>query len=65
MALEQENPRAVERKQSQVKWVEGLLVSAQKRKWFGKITIDIKRGLIDLVKSEETLKPPEPEKNKF
>jgi hypothetical protein len=43
---------------SQRKWVEGLLVSAQNRQWFGTITIEIKKGVIDLVRSEETLKPP-------
>jgi hypothetical protein len=40
--------------------VEGLLVSAQNRKWYGKITITIKNGMIDVVGSEETFKPPEP-----
>lgn len=40
------------------KWVEGLLVSAQKRKWFGTITIEIKRGMISMARCEETLKPP-------
>ena len=43
---------------SQRQWVEGLLVSAQRRGWYGKITIEIKRGMIDLVRSEETMKPP-------
>jgi hypothetical protein len=44
--------------QTERRWVEGLLVSAQKREWFGTIRIEIKRGMIDLVASEETLKPP-------
>ncbi len=52
---------SLEKKHKQVtqrKWVEGLLVSAQNRKWYGTITIEIKSGYIDLVRSEETLKPP-------
>ena len=49
----------LERKQLQHRqWIEGLLTSAQKRNWFGTITIDFKRGVIDLVHCEETLKPP-------
>jgi len=50
--------KTVRKQANQRQWVEGLLVSAQKREWFGKITIEIKRGLIDMVRSEETLKPP-------
>lgn len=42
----------------QLRWLNSLLTSAQKRRWYGKITIDIKCGRIDLVKSEESLKPP-------
>ena len=53
-----ENPKVKEEHKSQRQWIEGLLVSAQKRQWFGKITIEIKRGIIDLVRSEESLKPP-------
>lgn len=52
------NPRVVNRQLTQRKWVEGLLVSAQNRQWFGRITIEIKRGMIHLVSQEETLKPP-------
>jgi len=48
-----------QRQSTQLQWVNGLLVSAQKRHWFGKITIEIKRGLIDVVRSEESLKPPD------
>ena len=44
---------------TQRKWVEGLLVSAQNRSWYGKITIEIKRGFVDIVRSEETMKPPD------
>lgn len=40
-------------------WIEGLLVSAQDREWFGTITIEVKRGTINLVRSEQTLKPPQ------
>ena len=38
--------------------MEGLLVSAQKRDWFGKITIIMERGRVKQVLSEESLKPP-------
>ena len=39
-------------------WINGLLTSAQKREWYGKITVEFKRGEIDLVRSEQTMKPP-------
>ena len=45
-------------------WIEGLLVSALNRKWFGKITVEIKRGEIFLVHSEESLKPPKLKNNR-
>ncbi len=54
----EENPKVLERQNGQRKWVEGLLVSAQKREWYGKITIEIKKGMIDKVLNEESLKPP-------
>ena len=59
LALKSDNPKMLKKQQSQLKWIQGLLVSAQNRKWFGKITIEVKRGMIDLVRSEESLKPPE------
>jgi len=52
------NPEVQKKQESQLQWVNGLLVSAQKRSWFGKITIEIKRGMVDVVRSEESLKPP-------
>ena len=52
------NPDVLRKQEEEVHWVKGLLVSAQKRRWYGKITIEIKAGMIDLVRSEETLKPP-------
>jgi hypothetical protein len=51
--------KQAQRQRGQRLWVDGLLVSAQKRDWFGRITIEIKRGLIDVVKSEQSLKPPQ------
>lgn len=53
------NPDVLRKQKNQLQWIQGLLVSAQKRRWYGKITIEIKQGMIDLVRSEETLKPPE------
>ena len=52
------NKDLLKKQESQLQWVKGLLTSAQKRTWFGKITIEIKRGMIDIVRSEETFKPP-------
>ena len=55
------NDRAINKEKRQKahrQWVEGLLVSAQKRDWYGKIIIDIKRGEVDIVARQETLKPP-------
>ena len=57
--MKEKNPNVERKQQTQRNWVDGLLVSAQNRNWFGKITIEIKKGMIDLVKSEESLKPPE------
>lgn len=48
-----------EKQNTQRQWVNGLLVSAQKRNWYGNLTIEIKRGFIDIVRSEETMKPPD------
>ena len=49
--------------QGQLQWVEGLLVSAEKREWFGNITIQIKRGMIDSVLLAKSLKPPKMPEN--
>ena len=43
---------------SERKWIEGVLTNAQSRRWYGTIKIELKKGLIDLVYLEETLKPP-------
>ena len=53
------NPRTEKKQRDHRQWIEGLLVSAQKRGWFGTITVEIKKGMINLVRSEETLKPPQ------
>ena len=39
-------------------WIEGLLVTAQEREWFGSITIELKRGVVDVAKLVESMKPP-------
>ena len=54
-------PDRTSKQKTQLKWVEGLLVSAQNREWYGKITIEIKRGMIDVLINEESLKPPKDE----
>lgn len=43
---------------SERRWVEALLVSAQKRGWYGTFTVEIKNGMIHLVSTQQTLKPP-------
>lgn len=57
------NREVEKKKEEQRLWLlehlNGLLTSADKRDWFGKISIDIKRGMIDMVRVEKTVKPPE------
>jgi len=56
------NLKVVEKQQEELNWTTGLLVTAQKRRWYGKMTIEFKNGFIDIIRNEETLKPPkEPE----
>lgn len=59
MLPEDKKLKTAQKQKTQRQWVDGLLVSAQNRDWFGKITIEIKRGMIDVVISEESLKPPD------
>lgn len=42
----------------QLRWVSAQFVSAQKREWYGKMTIEFKNGFVDIIRNEETLKPP-------
>jgi len=37
--------------------ITALLVTAEKRKWFGCIKINIKAGKIHLIRCEQTMKP--------
>lgn len=46
------------KQRSERQWIEGLIVSAQERGWFGTIKIEVKRGRVHLVTAEQTLKPP-------
>ena len=55
------NKKLLRKQAEEINWIKGLLTSAQHRGWFGKITVEIKRGMIDLVRHEETLKPPKSE----
>ena len=48
----------MKKQEEELQWVTANLVSAQKRGWFGKITVEFKNGMIDIVRSEETMKPP-------
>jgi len=52
------NPAVLRQQEEDRNWIEGLLVSAQKRRWFGTMTIEVKNGLVSLIRNEETLKPP-------
>ena len=56
--VKSKNPDVLRKQRTERQWIEGLLVSAQNRRWYGKITIEIKCGMIDLVWTGETLKPP-------
>lgn len=40
------------------RWVQGLLVLAEQRKWYGTLGIEFKAGKILLVHKDETIKPP-------
>ena len=42
------NPNVLRKQEEQLHWVNGLLTSAQMRRWYGKITIEIKNGMIDI-----------------
>jgi len=53
-----ENKKLEQQQKDQRKWLDSIIQGAQNRNWFGSITIEIKRGMINLVRSEETLKPP-------
>ena len=52
------NPKVIQQQEEERRWIDGILVSAQKRRWFGTIRIEIKNGMVNLLRSEETLKPP-------
>lgn len=58
--MTQKRDDLIQRQEMHLQWVQSLLTSAQNRDWFGTITIEVKRGVIDLVKTEQTFKPPEP-----
>jgi hypothetical protein len=48
----------VNKQNNQLQWLKALVMSAQNRDWYGSITIEIKRGMIDKVMKVESLKPP-------
>ncbi len=56
--MEQPKPATLKEQKFNRQWVDSLFQEAQNRKWFGNITVEIKKGMIKLVRSEETLKPP-------
>lgn len=51
------NPKLLIRREKERKWVEELLIKAQDKRWYGNITIQIKNGMIDIVKCGQTFKP--------
>ena len=48
----------MDRRQYTDDWIETLLKSLRDAKFFGKITIEMKEGMIVLIRREETIKPP-------
>jgi len=52
------NLRLEAQQRSDRKWVDELIASAQRRGWFGTITLEMKKGVINLVGCLETKKPP-------
>jgi Cft2 family RNA processing exonuclease len=55
------NPDVLQKQDSELSWIRGMIQSAQKRRWFGKIVIEFKKGMIDITRCEETFKPPKKE----
>lgn len=52
------NPDVLRKQEKEINWIKGLISSAQQRRWFGKMTLEFKDGMVDIIRNEETLKPP-------
>lgn len=52
------DPKKDRRNEEHRRWIDGLVSSAQQRNWHGKIEIHFKKGQVDKVLTEESLKPP-------
>ena len=50
--------KKAKQKREEREWVESFLQSAQQDEWFGRIIVEFKRGQIDILRHEETFKPP-------
>ena len=53
-----DNSEAERRHERERKWLEELLSEVQGQEWYGKMTITVKKGFVDAVLKEESLKPP-------
>lgn len=51
-----ERTRREQRQRDDITWIEAILESAQRRDWYGAISIQVRNGIIDLVECKETLK---------
>ena len=47
------------RDNAQRDWTAQLVVDAQRKKWYGKITVVMEEGVIRRVVKEESIKPPQ------
>lgn len=52
-----------DRMQAQKAWITALIADAQKKKWYGKITVKMERGEVCQVVKEESFLPPTAKRN--
>ena len=55
--MTQTNKELSSKKKSEINQVSAIIKTAQHMKFYGKITLEFKNGLIDLIRKEETIKP--------
>ena len=47
----------LEKQKSEINQIEAIIKTVQHRKFYGKITLEFKNGMIDLITKAETIKP--------